>query len=148
MEVVEGNKNMDMKIKINDKYKNKNNCSYDFSEIMKGITTVVDDGYFITQPEFIDWSFPTPSLTGIDPFGIGYDSAWKHLDPTVDAQIENVIFQEPATIVFWKDGEKTVSKQRQGDEYDREVGLMLCIAKKYATKSDIRRMVEKYSVEE
>lgn len=45
-------------------------------------------------------------------------------------KIKDVIFHDPATIVFWKDGTKTVVKKQKGDKYDKEKGLALCIAKK------------------
>jgi len=44
--------------------------------------------------------------------------------------IKKVIFNDPATIVFWNDGTKTVVKCQEGDTYDKEKGLALCIAKK------------------
>ena len=43
--------------------------------------------------------------------------------------IKKVIFNDPATIVFWKDGTKTVVKA-QDDKYDKMVGLAMCISKK------------------
>lgn len=49
--------------------------------------------------------------------------------PTV--QISKVIFNNPATIVLWADGTKTVVKRQKGDRwYDKEKGLAMCIAKK------------------
>lgn len=45
-------------------------------------------------------------------------------------EIERVIFNDPATIVIWKDGTKTVVKCQEGDVYDAEKGLALCISKK------------------
>ena len=45
-------------------------------------------------------------------------------------KIEHVIFNEPATIVFWKDGTKTVVKAQDGEEYDPEKGLAMAISKK------------------
>ena len=44
--------------------------------------------------------------------------------------IKDVIFNEPATIVFWKDGSKTVTKCQDGDTYNKELGLAMCIIKK------------------
>ena len=44
--------------------------------------------------------------------------------------IKNVIFNEPATIVFWEDGSKTVVKCQDGDIYDSEKGLAMAISKK------------------
>lgn len=43
--------------------------------------------------------------------------------------IKNVIFSNPATIVFWSDGSKTVVKSHL-DDYDPEKGLAMAIAKK------------------
>ena len=45
-------------------------------------------------------------------------------------QIKDVIYNDPATIVFWKDGTKTVVKCQKGDTYNPELGLAMCIIKK------------------
>ena len=45
-------------------------------------------------------------------------------------KIEKVIFNAPATIVFWKDGTKTVVKAQGDDEFDPEKGLAMAICKK------------------
>jgi predicted DNA-binding protein YlxM (UPF0122 family) len=47
-------------------------------------------------------------------------------------QIKDVIFNDPATIVLWKDGTKTVVKcqKNKGDTYNPELGLAMCIIKK------------------
>lgn len=45
--------------------------------------------------------------------------------------IKDVIFNDPATIVMWLDGSKTVVKCQPGDTYSEELGLAMCIAKKY-----------------
>ena len=50
--------------------------------------------------------------------------------PLVPNVIKNVIFQEPATIVYWVDGSKTVVICQEGDIYDEEKGLAMAIAKK------------------
>ena len=44
--------------------------------------------------------------------------------------IKKVIFNDPATIVLWQDGTKTVVKCGEEDTYDPEKGLALCFAKK------------------
>lgn len=44
--------------------------------------------------------------------------------------IERVIFSDPATVVFWADGSKTVVKCQGGDLYDPEKGLMAAMLKK------------------
>ena len=48
-----------------------------------------------------------------------------------DSGIKKVIFHDPATIVFWKDGTKTVVKTNGGDKFDKEKGLAMAIAKKF-----------------
>ena len=45
--------------------------------------------------------------------------------------IKDVIFNNPATIVLWKDGTKTVVKCQKGDTYNPELGLAMCIIKKF-----------------
>lgn len=45
--------------------------------------------------------------------------------------IEKVIFNPPATIVFWKDGDKTVVQTRGDDEFNPEIGLAMAISKHY-----------------
>ena len=45
--------------------------------------------------------------------------------------IKRVIFNDPATIVFWEDGTKTVVKcDAKTDIYDPEKGLAMCFARK------------------
>lgn len=45
-------------------------------------------------------------------------------------KIKKVIFNDPATIVFWSDDSKTVVKCQEGDTFDPEKGLAMAIAKK------------------
>ena len=45
--------------------------------------------------------------------------------------IKKVIFNDPATIVFWKDGTKTVVKRQEGAEFDPEKGLAMAICRHY-----------------
>lgn len=45
-------------------------------------------------------------------------------------KISKVISHEPATIVFWKDGTKTVVKCQEGDTYDLEKGILYAIIRK------------------
>ena len=45
-------------------------------------------------------------------------------------KIRDVIFSDPATVVFWSDGTKTVVKTQGGEKYDKEKGLAMAIIKK------------------
>lgn len=44
--------------------------------------------------------------------------------------IQKVIFNPPATIVFWRDGSKTVVKCGENDVFDPEKGLAMAISKR------------------
>ena len=59
-----------------------------------------------------------------------YDQMYKHKTPKQKAisLIKKVIFNDPVTVVFWKDGTKTVVKA-DGDRFDPEKGLAMAIAK-------------------
>ena len=46
-------------------------------------------------------------------------------------RIKKVIFNDPATIVFWSDGTKTVVKRGENDTFDPEKGLAMAISKKF-----------------
>lgn len=45
--------------------------------------------------------------------------------------IKKVIFNNPATIVLWSDGTKTIVKAQDGSEFDKEKGLAMAISKKF-----------------
>lgn len=45
-------------------------------------------------------------------------------------KIKKVIFNDPATIVLWEDGTKTVVKVQEGEIFDPEKGLAMAISKK------------------
>lgn len=53
----------------------------------------------------------------------------RHITKRYIPEIMNVIFNEPATIIFWSDGTKTVVKA-QDEYYDPEKGMAMAIAKK------------------
>jgi len=48
----------------------------------------------------------------------------------INELINKVIFNDPATIVYWKDGTKTVVQCLKTDTYSKETGLAMCILKK------------------
>ena len=51
----------------------------------------------------------------------------KKLEPV---DIKKVIFNDPATIVIWADGTKTIVKCDRYDIYNKTTGLLLCLVKK------------------
>lgn len=46
-------------------------------------------------------------------------------------KIKRVVFNDPATIVIWSDGTKTMVKCQDGDVYSKREGLAMCIAKRH-----------------
>ena len=61
--------------------------------------------------------------------------------------IDRVIYNDPATIVIWQDGSKTVVKCQPGDTFDERTGLLLCIAKKAMGGSRYNDVLRKWSKE-
>lgn len=60
-------------------------------------------------------------------------------------EIRDVIFNEPATIVLWRDGTKTVVKCGKRDNYDKEKGLAMCIVKKInGNKGNFNNLFKKW----
>lgn len=62
-----------------------------------------------------------------------FDSAYgsTNLYEQCKLEIKKVIFNKPATIVFWSDGTKTIVKCGENDIYDPEKGLAMAVAKKF-----------------
>ena len=54
----------------------------------------------------------------------------------INANIKNVIFNDPYTIILWKDGRKTIVKCQPGDVYDKEKGLALALVKHFMHDSN------------
>lgn len=85
--------------------------------------------------------FPN-NATEIEIRGILRDYDWKPRRQRIDysklygamfwqmPKIKDVKFNDPATIVFWADGTKTVVKCQEDDIFDPEKGLAMAITKK------------------
>lgn len=77
------------------------------------------------------------------------DIPYHKIKKKSDFAIKDVIFNPPATIVFWTDNTKTVVKAGEHDIYDPEKGLVMAIAKKVFGNegnyyNEIRKWVEPY----
>lgn len=60
-------------------------------------------------------------------------------------RIERYIINDKAVIIFWKDGEKTVSKVNGDDKFDKEIGFMISFYKYLNTslsKNEVRKISE------
>ena len=58
--------------------------------------------------------------------------------------VSKIIFNPPATIVFWEDGTKTVVKCSAEDEFSEYYGFLAALGKKvYENNSQIKKLIDK-----
>ena len=63
--------------------------------------------------------------------------------------VKNVIFNDPATIIFWTDCTKTVVKCQEGDTYNRETGFVMAYLKKVlGNDNTFNKEIERWVPEE
>lgn len=59
--------------------------------------------------------------------------------------IDKIIFNPPATVVIWKDGEKTIVKCGEDEVFDHEIGVAMCYMKRiFGSRSAFKRTVKEY----
>lgn len=61
-----------------------------------------------------------------------------------DVHITQVLYNDPATIVFWSDKTKTVCKCTKNDKYNPETGLAICIIKKLCGNTQIKNLFDSW----
>lgn len=87
----------------------------------KNLGYISTDGINFEKVHNIELDF---EIKDPDPIFFNWVLALKTTD------IDRVIFNDPATIVFWKDGTKTVVKCHPEDTFDEEIGFMCCYLKR------------------
>lgn len=104
-----------------------------------------------TRNVVVDWN-NKKSLSQVGASVFAYITREFDLDHAAkdpDLVIKNVVFNDPATIVMWGDGTKTVVKVQDGDAYSKEHGLAMCIAKKaFGNKGNFNEVFKKWIPEE
>ena len=100
----------------------------------------IEKGTRMHSDDFID------AMTYV--YGI-WPSSSKNPNRLVDLnlRITKVIFNEPATIILWNDGSKTIVKCNKDDIFDREKGMAMAICKKILGEK-FRETFKKYLPEE
>jgi len=69
----------------------------------------------------------------------------KSTEMELNCEVNRIIFNPPATIVFWKDGSKTVVKCHGDQTFNPYYGFCAALAKHiYKSNSAVNRMVDKY----
>ena len=105
-------------------------------------------GDWFVAPKIGDcwWTYPQndehlPSIT-VTTFGTG------PCFPDEIPVVKRIIFHDPATIVFWQDGTKTVVKCMEGEPYSKYYGFVCALAKKiYGSNAKITKLIKQFSEE-
>ena len=72
-----------------------------------------------------------------------YDSALIQHHVASAYGVKKIIYNDPATIVFWKDGTKTVVKCAKGEKFNEYTAFCAALAKKvYGTNSRVTKIVK------
>lgn len=83
-----------------------------------------------------DKKFKSLGHISVDPIFFNWVLGTKTMD------IDRVIFNDPATIVFWKDKTKTVVKCHPEDTFDEEIGFMCCYLKRILSSQEYTKFCE------
>ena len=98
--------------------------AFDYNSLHVGLKRIYADGNISSKILWMDPEYVVSDML--------YEAHSYCAHDTVNSSrmmIKKVIFSNPATIVFWSDGSKTVVKSYL-DDYDPEKGLAMAIAKK------------------
>ena len=110
----------------------------------KNIVVCIDGNYY--RPSSGDCSVRVGEYPRYD-LRVELDPLYMVKEVSGSSKIKDVIFNPPATIVFWIDGSKTVVKA-EGEEFDPEKGLAMAIAKKaLGNKGNYFNVIKKYADE-
>ena len=83
----------------------------------------VDKEVFLRPKDFTELTFSFDYLPS--------ENAKRYIESVHNfCSIDKVIFNGPATIVFWSDGTKTVVKCKEGETFDKWTGLSMALAKR------------------
>lgn len=79
-----------------------------------------------------------------------YDRGLSRWDDALNQQgklnfgLKRVVFHDPATIAFWEDGTKTVVKCCEGDQYNKETGLAMCVLKRLMGEAEYKKFFRRW----
>lgn len=69
--------------------------------------------------------------------------------PSFAMEYKGVWFNPPYTTIVWNDGSKTIAKAKDGETFDKDTGVSICLAKRYlelngatSPRNTIKKMVE------
>lgn len=85
----------------------------------------------MTTNSLFNWNSYESAVKALDDIqngGTDY-AAYSRKKDMEEVTIKNVIFNPPATIVFWSNGDKTVVKCDEIEKFDPEKGMAMAISK-------------------
>ena len=98
---------------------------FDYKGLLIGLKKIYANGNISSRILWTDPGYVVPTTE----LGEAHNYCMHDTVNSSRMMIKKVIFSNPATIVFWSDGSKTVVKSHL-DDYDPEKGLAMAIAKK------------------
>ena len=98
------------------------------------------DGVFIPDDDIPFCDLDCDCCDFCDGYPGGEPSMWGIPD------VDYIIFNNPATIVFWEDGTKTVVKCMEGEKFEKYAGFaMACIKKLFGSTSRAKAIMNELS---
>lgn len=86
------------------------------------------------RPQYVvnlNTCYPSIDISGLIKAANTIKKGFENMFGTLrNIEIVKVIFNEPATIIIWDDGTKTVVKAQNGEVFDKEKGLAMAVVKK------------------
>lgn len=80
--------------------------------------------------------------------GEGIKEILKRQISTNPLRIEKIILNDPATIVWFDDGDKVVVKATDDDRYDPDIGVAMAVVKKaFGSRTAYRKFVQQWMTE-
>lgn len=86
------------------------------------------------RPQYVvnlNTCYPSIDVSGLIKAANTIKKGFENMFGTLrNIEIVKVIFNEPATIIIWDDGTKTIVKAQKGEVFDKEKGLAMAVVKK------------------
>lgn len=107
-------------------------CAVLTSSSYNHVLSDIKPKYFVSKDIFKNYNIPG-SIKYID---------FKDHGEIKEVYIKEVLYSNPATVIFWSDGTKTSSKSDNFDSYNPYAGLVLCVLKKMYSGDAVAALIE------
>lgn len=96
------------------------------------------------DPDFFKKSVETMYIMNDSEYFKGFDMRLNEVDcNSLYPKPVKIIYDPPATIVFWTDGTETVVKCSMDDEYNEYYGFLCALGKKmFGTNSHLKKLID------